>query len=178
MSAAPVAEPGTPQPLPARESAAGSTGFAPVVRVRAPGVRLAAWPGLVGLGAVVALLAMSLLASRLGLPVTHVLVLALVASLVGLVGLVGAKLYYLAEHPTYARSLASMTGGMCIQGFVLAANRTIVLGALLWDLSVGSVLDATAPGLLFGMAIGRVGCFLGGCCAGRPTASRWGLWSS
>ena len=28
------------------------------------------------------------------------------------------------------------------------------------------------------MAIGRPGCFLGGCCVGRPTASRWGLWSS
>jgi len=28
------------------------------------------------------------------------------------------------------------------------------------------------------MAIGRFGCFFGGCCAGRPTASWWGLWSS
>jgi phosphatidylglycerol:prolipoprotein diacylglycerol transferase len=28
------------------------------------------------------------------------------------------------------------------------------------------------------MAIGRIGCFLSGCCTGRPTASRWGLWSS
>ena len=28
------------------------------------------------------------------------------------------------------------------------------------------------------MTIGRPGCFLGGCCAGRPTLSRWGLWSS
>jgi phosphatidylglycerol:prolipoprotein diacylglycerol transferase len=29
-----------------------------------------------------------------------------------------------------------------------------------------------------GMAVGRVGCFFAGCCAGRPTASRWGVWSS
>jgi len=39
-------------------------------------------------------------------------------------------------------------------------------------------LDVAAPGLLFGMTIGRFGCFFGGCCAGRPTASRWGLWAS
>jgi phosphatidylglycerol:prolipoprotein diacylglycerol transferase len=28
------------------------------------------------------------------------------------------------------------------------------------------------------MAIGRQGCFLHGCCVGRPTASRWGIWAS
>jgi phosphatidylglycerol---prolipoprotein diacylglyceryl transferase len=32
--------------------------------------------------------------------------------------------------------------------------------------------------LFVGMAIGRPGCFFTGCCFGRPTASRWGLWSS
>ncbi len=40
------------------------------------------------------------------------------------------------------------------------------------------MLDATAPGLFFAVAIGRVGCFLTGCCAGRCTSSRWGVWSS
>ena len=46
------------------------------------------------------------------------------------------------------------------------------------DVSAGRVLDATAPGIFFGLAVGRPGCFLSGCCAGRPTTSRWGLWSS
>ena len=35
-----------------------------------------------------------------------------------------------------------------------------------------------APGLLLGLMVGRLGCLLGGCCAGRPTSSRWGVWSS
>jgi hypothetical protein len=36
----------------------------------------------------------------------------------------------------------------------------------------------SADGLFFAMAIGRQGCFFTGCCAGRPTGSRWGIWSS
>ncbi len=46
------------------------------------------------------------------------------------------------------------------------------------QLPLWPLLDHTAPGLMLGMVIGRYGCFFGGCCAGRPTASRWGLWSS
>ena len=66
----------------------------------------------------------------------------------------------------------------CIQGFVIGAVATLAIGGVALRLPLGRVFDATAPGLLFAMSIGRVGCFLGGCCAGRPTASRWGLWSS
>jgi phosphatidylglycerol:prolipoprotein diacylglycerol transferase len=43
---------------------------------------------------------------------------------------------------------------------------------------VGAFLDAIAPGLMLGLAVGRVGCFFAGCCGGPPTASRWGVWSS
>jgi len=43
---------------------------------------------------------------------------------------------------------------------------------------IRTFLDISAPGLFFAMAIGRQGCFLHGCCVGRLTASRWGLWAS
>ncbi len=112
------------------------------------------------------------------------LVVGLVASLVGLVG---AKFYYLAGHYLARRFLAGhrddqrssvLTVGMCIQGFVAGAVGSLVVGALVTGVPVGRLLDVTTPGLFFGMTIGRFGCFFGGCCAGRPTASRWGLWSS
>lgn len=146
----------------------------PLVRVRAPGVRIGAWPVLVGTGAVAALVLQALLASRFGLPAGRVLALSLVACLLGLGG---AGLYYRLEHPRQPGTPAT-SRGMCIQGFVLAAVGTVVAGALLFGLPVGRLVDVTAPGLMIGMAIGRIGCFLGGCCAGRPTASRWGIWSS
>ena len=114
-----------------------------------------------------------LLGRQVGLPVLRVLGLSLVSSLVGAAG---AKAYYLVEHRRERPSV--LTAGMCIQGFVLAGISALVLGAFVLDVPVGTLLDVTTPGLLWGMTIGRFGCFFGGCCVGRPTASRWGLWSS
>jgi len=49
---------------------------------------------------------------------------------------------------------------------------------LVVDVPIGVALDAIAPGLFLAVAIGRVGCFVTGCCAGRITGSRWAIWSS
>lgn len=164
--------PGPVQRLP-RGAAVGTTVFAPVVRVRAPGVRLGAWPAMVALGALVGVSTQAFLASGTGLPAMRLLAISVAACLLGVIG---AKLYYLLTHREEKRSL--LTVGMSLQGFVLAAITTVVVGSILGGLPLGQVLDVTAPGLLLGAAIGRLGCFFGGCCAGRPTASRWGLWSS
>jgi phosphatidylglycerol---prolipoprotein diacylglyceryl transferase len=158
-------------------SASGTTGFEPVIGVRAPGAHLGVWPALVGVGVVVALTVQSRLAARSHLPVTWTLWVSLVASVVGLLG---ARVYFLVERRPGAlfKPRELLTAGMCIQGFVLSAMATATLGMLVAGIPVGPFLDATAPGLLFGMTVGRLGCFFGGCCAGRPTASRWGVWSS
>ncbi len=163
-------------------SASGTTGFARVISVRAPGTHLGAWPALVGLGVAVGLATQVLLATHAHLHATRVLVVSLAASLVGLVG---AKFYYLAGHylgrhflAGYDHRPAVLTAGLCIQGFVAGAVGTLVVGALVAGVPVGALLDVTAPGLFLGMTIGRFGCFFGGCCVGRPTASRFGLWSS
>lgn len=154
-------------------AATGSTGFMPVVNIRAPGVRLAAWPSLVVLGFMLGVAVQLLAASARGLPTGRLLAVSIVASLVGLVG---AKVYYLLTHRM--EKAGALTAGMSIQGFVIAAISVLMLGSWWAGLSIGQVLDVSAPGLLLGQAIGRLGCFFGGCCVGRPTASRWGVWSS
>jgi phosphatidylglycerol:prolipoprotein diacylglycerol transferase len=93
-----------------------------------------------------------------------------------LVGLVGAKTYYRLTHRSEPNNI--LTVGLSVQGFVIGLVATLIAGSLVTGLAVGAALDLTAPGLLFGLWIGRLGCFRAGCCAGRPTASRWGLWSS
>ncbi len=39
----------------------------------------------------------------------------------------------------------------------------------------GAVGDYAMPGVLFGIFIGRIGCFLAGCCYGAPTTWAWGV---
>lgn len=152
----------------------GRTGYAPMVRSLAPGVILGAWPGLVLLGVIAGLVVQALLGRHAGLPVAKTTALLAGASLVGLIG---AKAYFLVLHRD-RQAAGLLQTGLAIQGFVLGAIGTGAAGAAVLSIPVGPFLDVTSVGLLVGMVIGRWGCFFGGCCAGRPTASRWGRWSS
>lgn len=138
-----------------------------------PGSIPGAWPVLVGLGVVVGLAIQQLLLQRAHLDSRPILVLS-IAALVA--GAVGSKLWYLAVSSEM--TTASLIEGLCIQGFITGAALVMIGGLLLLHLPLGAFLDATAPGVFIGMAIGRPGCFLTGCCAGRVTASRWGVWAS
>jgi phosphatidylglycerol:prolipoprotein diacylglycerol transferase len=155
-------------------SGTGRTGFAPVVRSRAPGVVLGAWPGLVLAGVIAGLIVQVFLARHAHLPVGKTTSLLAVSSVVGLAG---AKAYFLALYRS-RQAQGMWQTGLAIQGFVLAAVATAAAGAALLAIPVRPFLDVTAVSLLVGMTIGRWGCFYGGCCVGRPTASRWGRWSS
>jgi phosphatidylglycerol:prolipoprotein diacylglycerol transferase len=88
-------------------------------------------------------------------------------------GVVGGKAWYAAVHQ------GRKWDGWCIQGFVAGAAIVVAVVAVAGaGLPAGAFLAAAAPALLIGMGIGRHGCFWAGCCTGRPTASRWGIWSS
>jgi phosphatidylglycerol:prolipoprotein diacylglycerol transferase len=154
-------------------TASGRTGAAALVRNLAPGVHLGVWPAAVGAGFLLGLVLQGLLARALGLPSQQVLALTFLASAFGLVA---AKVYYILTHRGSWRG--TLTTGLSVQGFVITALGTLIGGALLLGIPVGPLLDATAPPLLLGMAVGRVGCLFAGCCVGRPTSSRWGVWSS
>ncbi|MEO7667130.1 MAG: prolipoprotein diacylglyceryl transferase family protein [Dehalococcoidia bacterium] len=100
---------------------------------------------------------------------------ALIASAAAIVsGLIGAKVLYATLHPDES----IIRGGWAVDGFLLVFPVVGAMAMRLLDLPIGSVLDASTPGVFLAVAIGRVGCFLTGCCAGRCTASRWGIWSS
>ena len=63
-------------------------------------------------------------------------------------------------------------------GFLIVAPVAAISALLVLNLPIGAFLDSVTPGIFFAVAIGRLGCFFTGCCAGRSTRSRWGVWSS
>ena len=158
--------------LPSAEGVGWST-FSGVAAARAPGGVVGAWPVMVALGAVLGLVLQSALAEVHGLPPGRVLALALLACALGALG---AKLYYRLTH--MKESGGHALAGLSIQGFVMVATATFVVGGALQGMVAVHLLDATVPALLLGQAVGRLGCLLGGCCAGVPTSSRWAVWSS
>ncbi len=150
------------------------TRWAPLVGFdKVPAVIPGSYTALVTLGIVVALLVQARV-----LAIEHLAVADVVTVSLGSVvmGLVGAKLWYLALD--WRRGRPPVSEGWCIQGFLAGAALTAAAAMVALHLPVGRVLDATAPGLFIGLAVGKLGCFFTGCCAGRPTGSRWGVWSS
>ena len=150
------------------------TRWGPLARlVSQPAVVPGSWFGLVALGVVVGIFVQALMIGRAGIPVFESVAVTVVASLLGLAA---AKVRYITLHPRTWRS--SPAEGWAVGGFLVVMPLAALAGIVLLGLPVGAFLDASAPGLFFGVAIGRLGCFLTGCCAGRCTRSRWGIWSS
>jgi len=94
-------------------------------------------------------------------------------------GLVGARGLHVLVTPRPAwmevhlgRVLQS--GGMYYGGLLLGATTLIGVAYLRYR-RVLPVLDAVAPALAGGHALGRLGCFAAGCCWGRPTDRPWGV---
>lgn len=151
------------------------TRWGPLVRLtRMPAVIRGSWSALIAIGVVVGALVQAALLARANISVG----LGLVVDLLALVsGLLLAKLWYLALRPR--RSWRQSIGeGWTVDGLLFASPAVGAAALLAFNLPIGSFLDASAPGLFFGVAIGRLGCFFTGCCAGRCTRSRWGIWSS
>ena len=151
----------------------GRSGLSLVINEISPGTRVGSWLGMVLLGAALGAALMLWLAARAGISWPALLAVLIVSSLIGLVG---ARLYYLAESRKKVAWFS--TAGLCIQGFVIGFFVALVAGSYVIAAPPLEVFDFAAPGLMLGMFVGRFGCLWGGCCVGRQTAAWYGVWSS
>jgi phosphatidylglycerol:prolipoprotein diacylglycerol transferase len=162
----------TPRPrrvtIPAAPAPAVHT--ATLLRSKVPGIIRFAYASLVCLGVLAGLGLESLLLSHGHYSLFRPMLFSVIAIVAGVIS---GKGWYVAVHR------GRKFDGWCIQGFVAGAAVVVAAAAIAGPgIPAGAFLAAAAPALLIGMGIGRLGCFWAGCCTGRPTASRWGIWSS
>jgi phosphatidylglycerol:prolipoprotein diacylglycerol transferase len=104
---------------------------------------------------------------RIGLKGSHLDNLAL---LIAALSLFGARFFswwfYFPPGSSLWGALTTSGGGMVFYGGMIFGIATAFLYARLAHLPLGNVMDAGAPGLALGLAFGRIGCFMAGCCWG------------
>ncbi len=95
-------------------------------------------------------------------------------------GIIGARTFYVIQFFQYYRNdLAKIfridQGGLVFYGGFLFAIGALIVYCRRSRLDFIRVLDVYAPAIAVAHACGRIGCFLNGCCYGKPTALPWGI---
>lgn len=94
-------------------------------------------------------------------------------------GLIGARLFYIVSHPETVRSLGDVVriwrGGIVFYGCIAGG----LIGSLIFwrrrRFPLRAMCDAVAPALALGAGLGRLGCFLNGCCYGAVSRVPWAV---
>lgn len=92
-------------------------------------------------------------------------------------GVIGARLIHVFdEWSHFVDNPGDIIGGegMGVFGAILGGTLAGVLYARIKEIPIGKLCDVCAFGLILAQAVGRIGCFLNGCCYGTATDLPWG----
>jgi phosphatidylglycerol:prolipoprotein diacylglycerol transferase len=92
--------------------------------------------------------------------------------------LIGSRLFYhLFEVPpkNFLDLFAVWEGGLVVYGGIICATLTVWIMMVKRKMPVGRTFDVFSAPLALGLFIGRLGCFLAGCCYGNATNSACGM---
>jgi prolipoprotein diacylglyceryltransferase len=85
-------------------------------------------------------------------------------------GIVGSRALYVIHYKDQIRGLldvlAIWQGGLVFYGGLIAATIGLIIYFRVKKLPMWRFADAAAPAIMLGLAFGRIGCFLNGCCWG------------
>lgn len=147
-------------------------------------ISIKAWGLMMALSVVVALFISLRRADRLGIKREYVydLIIVVVVS-----AIVGSRFFYVIFHLEEFRGnwldtinpFAGPGGfgiaGLSMMGGVILVVVAVAVYALIKKINFPKLGDVIAPTFLLGAGITRIGCFLNGCCFGRPTSGACGV---
>ena len=112
---------------------------------------------------------------KIGYPTEHIFRLAI---WMVVCGMIGARLFFVLQNHDHffqegdnlvdiaKRVFDMVSGGLVVYGSMIGALLAAGFVVWKWKLPVWQTADLIAPGMALGLAIGRVGCLLNGCCWG------------
>lgn len=131
---------------------------------------------MIGLGFVAGVMVASYRARQKGIDPDSLFWL-FIALLVG--GVVGGRLFYIVLNPQYFSSLASVfdtrDGGLAIHGVLIGGIVALAAYSRFRTVRFVDLADLVSPSVALGQSLGRIGCFLAGCCYGIETGGSWGF---
>lgn len=107
-------------------------------------------------------------------------VISSVAMVALVAGLIGARAMHVIHNFSDFRSnpleiLAIWSGGLEFLGGVILGVLAVVFYLKKKKQPILAFLDMLAPAMMLGLALGRIGCFLNGCCFGSPCELPWAV---
>ena len=97
-----------------------------------------------------------------------------------ILSIIGSRAGYIITNWDFYRGdaismLKTYEGGLSFHGGVIGGAIAVIYFCWRRKIPVLRMSDTLMPSLSLGLAIGRIGCFLNGCCYGRSTNDAWGI---
>jgi len=114
---------------------------------------------------------------RRGLDYTAIYLIGAVAAVSGVIG---ARIFYIMGNlelysGDWSRIFDLNMRGMVFYGGLLLAVPSCIIVVRRLKMPVGAVADSVGLALPLSLAIARIGCFLNGCCGGKPSGLPWAV---
>lgn len=94
-------------------------------------------------------------------------------------GLIGARLFFIAEYwrrfESFWQVFEIWNGGIVFYGCIVGGGIAFAIYRHLHPFPIRPMMDVIAPALAIGIAFGRLGCFLNGCCYGDVCHLPWAV---
>ena len=95
-------------------------------------------------------------------------------------GIIGSRLAFVMMNFSYFKTnpvdiIKLWHGGLVFSGGLIAVLFAVVLYSWRRNLNIWQIGDLYSPAAAIGLGIGRIGCFMAGCCYGKPTDVPWAV---